>query len=86
MHIFCARAGDVHSIVVNGGIVGYDHHAFGECRAVARDICSLWPNEADEVMHRARFFVRDLEKRGATTPQILVRLELDSCLEIGWNC
>ena len=86
MRSFYARADDGHSLVVDKGIVGSDPCGFGECRTVARDICSLWPNEADEVMHRARFVIRDLEKRGATTPQILVRLELDSCLEIGWNC
>ena len=59
---FCARAYDGCSVVVNGGILGSDPRGFGECRVVARDICSLHPKEADEVMHRARFVIWDLEK------------------------
>ena len=62
MRSFRSRSYNVRSVVVDGRIVGSNPRGFGECRAVARDICSLWPNEADEVMHRARFFVRDLEK------------------------
>ena len=61
---FCARSDNGCSVVVDGWIVGSDPCGFGECRSVVRDIFSLWTNEADEVMHRARFVIRDLEKEG----------------------
>ena len=52
------------SLVVDKGIVRSDPCRFGVCRAVASDICSLWPNEAYEVMHIACFVIQDLEKKG----------------------
>ena len=58
------RADNGRSVVVDGGTVRSDPCGFGECCAVARDMCSLRPNEADEVMQRSRFAVRDLEEEG----------------------
>ena len=64
MRSFCARADNGCSVVVDGEIVGSDPHGFGGCHAVAHYICSLRPNEANEVMRRARFVIQDLEKEG----------------------
>ena len=75
MSSFCARKDDGRSVVVDGCIVCSDHHGFGGCRAVARDICGLQLNESDEVMHRSRFVVPDLEGEGRDNL-------LDSC-EVG---
>ena len=44
---FSARSDNVHSVVVDRRIVCPDSCRFGECRAVARDICTLRPNKTD---------------------------------------
>ena len=62
MRSFYARTDDGRGVVVDGGIVRSDPRGFEECRTVACDVCCLRPNEADEVMHRTRFVVRDLKE------------------------
>ena len=62
MRSFCSRADNGRSIAVDGGIVRSEPLGFRVCHDVARDVCVLWPNEANEVVHRSCFFVRDLEE------------------------
>ena len=64
MRSFCALTDDGRSVVVDVGIVRSDLRGFEECRAIARDVCGLQPNKSDEVMHRFRFVVQDLEEEG----------------------
>ena len=45
---------------------------------VTRDICSLRPNRANEVVHHGRFVIRDFEKEGRDNLP-------DSCeVRVGW--
>ena len=64
MHSFYVRADGGRGVVIDGGIVRSDPRGFRECCAVVHDICSLLSNEANEVMHRSHFSVRDLEEEG----------------------
>ena len=62
---FRARMDDGRGIVVDFCIVCPHPRRFEEFRAVARGVCYLRPNEADEVLHGSRFVVQDLkEERG----------------------
>ena len=45
-------------------VVHPDSCGFGERLAVARNVCGLRPNKANQVDYRAFFFVRDLEEEG----------------------
>ena len=58
------RSDEGRSIVFNRGIVVSYSCRFGKGLDLAHDICSLRPNEANEVMHHALFVIRDLEKEG----------------------
>ena len=75
MRSFCARTDDGSGVVVDCSIVRYHPCDFEERRSIALDVCGLRPNEADEVMHRSHFVVRDLKEEGRDDL-------LDSC-EVG---
>ena len=62
MRSFCARTAYGQGVFVNGGIVRPNPHGLEECCAVARDVCCLQPNDADEVMRCSRLVVRDLQE------------------------
>ena len=62
VHRFSACADNGRSVVVNCFVVRPDSFWFGERLALARDVCGLWSNEADHIVNRARFVVRDLEE------------------------
>ena len=59
---FCLRTDDGRGIVIYCCIVFSHPRGFEECCAVARGVCCLRTNEADEVVHGSRFVVRDLKE------------------------
>ena len=62
---FSAHADNDRSVVFIQSIIFPNSCGFGECRALAREICSLWPNKADYIVDCARFVIRDLKKEGS---------------------
>ena len=60
-----AHTDDGRRVVFYRWIVCPESCSFGECRTVARDICSLRPDKANEVVDCARFVIRDLKKEGS---------------------
>ena len=62
---FSARADDGHIVFFNCFVVRPKSCGFGERLAVARDVCGLQPNKADQVVDRACFVVWDLEEEGS---------------------
>ena len=62
---FSACTDDGRSIIADFFVVRPNSCGLGELLAVARDICSLRPNNADQVVDCFHFVVRDLEEEGS---------------------
>ena len=62
---FSACVNDGCSIVVNFPVVGPDSCRFGERLSVARDLCCLRPNKADQIVNRSHLVVWDLEEKSS---------------------
>ena len=59
---FSARVNDGRSVVVNSFIIGPDSFWFGECLAVASNVCGFRLNEVDLIVDHSCFVVRNLEE------------------------